>query len=61
MRARLGYVVLRFTSKQVKGRMAPGMDSEAVETIRVARRYWSGENSQLQVQSSERSKERSEA
>ncbi len=38
--ARMGFVVLRFTSKQVQGRMAQGMDSEAIETIRQACKYW---------------------
>lgn len=38
--ARLGYVVLRFTSPQVQGRMAHGMESEAVETIKAAMKYW---------------------
>ena len=38
--ARLGYIVLRFTKPQIEGRMEPGMDSEAIETIRTAYRYW---------------------
>ena len=38
--ARLGYIVLRFTKPQVEGRMEPGMDSEAIETIRCALRYF---------------------
>lgn len=38
--AREGYVVLRFTSPQVQGRMGPGMESEAIETIKAAMKYW---------------------
>lgn len=38
--ARLGYIVLRFTSPQVQGRMMPGSESEAVETIKAAMKYW---------------------
>jgi very-short-patch-repair endonuclease len=41
--AREGYIVLRFTSKQVQGRMMPGSESEAVETILAALRYWKEE------------------
>ncbi len=41
--AREGYIVLRFTSQQVQGRMAQGMESEAVETIKCALSYWGEE------------------
>lgn len=42
--ARLGWIVLRFSSAQVRGRMGPGMDSEAIETIRCALKYWGEES-----------------
>lgn len=38
--ARLGFVVLRFTSPQVQNRMMPGAKSEAIETINAAMKYW---------------------
>jgi very-short-patch-repair endonuclease len=41
--ARRGYIVLRFTSQQVKGRMMPKSESEAVETILCALNYWGSE------------------
>jgi very-short-patch-repair endonuclease len=44
--AREGYIVLRFTSKQVQGRMLaedPKSESEAVETIVEALRWWGSE------------------
>jgi very-short-patch-repair endonuclease len=42
--AREGWVVLRFTSPQVQGALEPGMDSEAVETIRAAITYFGEES-----------------
>lgn len=43
--ARLGYIVLRFTKPQIEGRMAPGMESEAVETTLCAISYFGEEAS----------------
>lgn len=42
--ARMGWVVLRFTKPQIEGRMGPGMESEAIETIRKAIEIWGEES-----------------
>lgn len=41
--ARLGYTVLRFTAPQVTGMSEIGTESEAIETIKIALKYWGGE------------------